>query len=33
VIICRDDSPVSAAVRIAERLIRVLEVPFTFADR
>jgi diguanylate cyclase len=33
VIICTDDSPVSVAVRIAERLITVLEVPFTFTDR
>jgi diguanylate cyclase (GGDEF)-like protein len=33
VIICMDDSPVNAAVRIAERLMSVLEVPFTVADR
>ena len=33
VIICMDDSPVNAAVRIAERLMGVLEVPFTVADR
>ncbi len=33
VIMCTDDSPGDAAVRIAERLISVLEVPFTFADR
>ncbi len=33
VILCADDPPLGSAVRMAERLIRGLEVPFAFADR